>query len=87
MKQSRKACECDSNGNGAVSMVVAGDWKVLVEGVRDDMKIVSVVAVPPPDIITVNAEMHERMPAYDPKCWSGWGRGITLREILSLIHI
>ena len=62
-------------------MIVAGDWKVLVEGVRDGRKIASVVAVPPPDIITVNAEMHERMPVYDPTCWAGWGRGIALREI------
>ena len=60
-------------------LAIVGDWEVRVT-VREPRLIETTLSVPPPPLISVNAEKFDSLPVFNPKA-GGWVKGAQLRGV------
>ena len=68
--------------NEPATLRIVGDWgvEVTADAPAGGKRVVATVAVPPPAMVCVEEEKHDRLPLFDPKA-AGWRRGAVLRGL------
>ena len=61
---------------------IVGNWKIAVTAKNTTGKTIRAeLEVPPPNIVEVKAEKHDKLPDFDPNGWIGPAQGAVLMVI------
>jgi lysophospholipase L1-like esterase len=68
-----------SEAKAAAEIKIVGDWEVQVS-LREPRAVEATLRVPPPKVVSVDAEKFDSLPLFNPKA-GGWARGAQLRGV------